>query len=134
MNQIITLLKLNDWSPPPEQVSFNTMAAGIQDIKGQGSLIGPLTALERRGAVPSDVQAWIADQTFYVKAGDRQISVPVKPFLERVKKATAEQPGQQQPMAYDLDGGGKLIVTEAYGMLNEPPTMYRVVFWIILPQ
>ena len=134
VNQIITLLKLNDWSPPPEQVSFNTMAAGIQDIKRQGSLIGPLTAVERRGAVPSDVQAWIAEQTFFVKAGDRQISVPVKPFLERVKKATAEQPGQQQPMAYDLDGGGKLIVTEAYGMLNEPPTMYRVVFWIILPQ
>ncbi len=133
VNKVVTMLKLMDWAPPVEQVSFNATVASSLDIKGQGSLIGPVTALERpAGTVPADAPAWINGRDLVLKTGDRQWSIPVKPLLERLKAIPPSV--QQQPLTYDAGAGVKLIVTEAYGTLGEPPALNRMVFWIILPQ
>ena len=58
----------------------------------------------------------------------------MKPLLERLKAIAGTQASQQQPTVYDIEGGMKLIVTEAYGTLGEPPALHRANFWIILPQ
>jgi hypothetical protein len=135
VNKTITMLKLNEWTPPPEQVSFNAGVPITQGISGQASLIGPVTAVERpAGTVPADIPAWIEGQTLYLRARGRQISVPVKPFLERLKLVAGTQSSQQQPTVYDIEGGINLIVTEAYGTLGDPPALHRANFWIILPQ
>jgi hypothetical protein len=135
VNKIITMLKLNEWAPPPEQVSFTAGVPVTQDIRGQASLIGPVTAVERpAGTVPADIPAWIEGQTLYLRAGSRQVSIPVKPFLERMKALGIAQSPLQQATVYDVDGGVKLIVTEAYGRLGDQPALHRANFWIILPQ
>jgi len=135
VNKIITMLKLNEWNPPPEQVSFNAGVPITQGISGRASLIGPVTAVERpAGTVPADIPAWIEGQTLYLRAGGRQASIPVRPLLERLKAIAGTQASQQQPTVYDIEGGMKLIVTEAYGTLGEPPALHRANFWIILPQ
>lgn len=135
VNKISSMLKLTEWAPPPEQVNFTAGVPITQDIRGQGSLIGPVTAVERpAGTVPADVPAWIEGQSLYLRVGERQVSIPVKPFLERMKAIAVAQSSQQQATVYDVEGGVKLIITEAYGKLGEPPALYRANFWIILPQ
>jgi hypothetical protein len=135
VNKIITMLKLNEWTPPPEQVSFNALVPITQDISGQASLIGPVTAVWRpAGTAPADVPAWIEGQTLHLRAGGQQLSIPVKPFLEQMKVIAVAQSSEQQATVYDTEGGVKLIVTEAYGTLGDSPALNRAVFWIILPQ
>jgi hypothetical protein len=51
-----------------------------------------------------------------------------------MKAVAVVQSSRQQAMVYDVEGGVKLIITEAYGKLGEPPALYRANFWIILPQ
>lgn len=133
VNKIVTMMKLTDWSPPADQVSFNANMAAVQDIKGQDTLIGPVTAVERpANTVPADIPAWVDGQNLILKTAGRQWSVPVKPLLERLKALPSSS--QQPPMVYDVETGVKLIVTEGYGRLGDPPALHRAVFWVILQQ
>jgi hypothetical protein len=133
VSKISDLLKLNEYVPPPDQVSFSVSAPLTQDITGQGRLIGPVTALPRLGQpVEPDRIGWIEPQALIIRDGARQWTVPAKPLLERLKAVPSSS--RQQPMVYDVEAGVKLILTEAYGNLGEPPALHRMVFWIILQQ
>lgn len=133
VNKIITMMKLTDWSPPPNQVNFRANAPLTEDIRGQGSLIGPIVATGFQTVpVPDKVPAWIDRQTLILRVRNQQLSIPVKPLLERLK---ASEPNSTQPaVAYEAAGGVKLIVTEAYGSLGDPPVLNNATFWIILQQ
>ncbi len=133
LSKVRTILTLDVYTPPPEQVSFSAGSPIIQDIRGQGRLIGPVLALPRLGEPPTPARvAWIDASSLIIRDGDRQWSVPVKPLLERLKAVPPST--SQQPVVYDIENDAKLIVTETYGTLGEAPALHRATFWIILPQ
>lgn len=133
VSKIGDMLKLTEYTPPLDQVSFSVSVPLTQDITGQGRLIGPVTALPRLGQpAEPDRAGWIEPQALIIRDGARQWSVPVKPLLERLKAVPPSS--RQQPLVHDVEAGVKLIVTEAYGNLGEPPALHRMVFWLILQQ
>ncbi|MGE0240985.1 MAG: DUF4153 domain-containing protein [Parvibaculaceae bacterium] len=133
LTKIRKILTLDQWTPPPDQVSFSVGAPIVQDIAGQGRLIGPIVAQPRLDKpVDAGRIAWTEGQSLVIREGARQWTVPAKPLLERLKAVPPSS--QQQPVVYDVEAGVRLIVTETYGTLSEPPTLHRVTFWLILQQ
>jgi hypothetical protein len=132
-SKIRTILGLDYYAPPPEQVTFAANIPLTHDFVGQGSLIGPIMTVSGNQVIATNnPQARIDGDNLVITAAGRQWSLPIKPFLERVK-AVPTSP-QQQPIVYDADAQLKLVVTETSGTLGDKPSLYRAVFWIILQQ
>jgi hypothetical protein len=132
-SKIRTILGLDYYAPPPEQVTFAANIPLTHDFAGQGSLIGPIMTVSGNQVIATNnPQARIDGDNLVITAAGRQWSLPIKPFLERVK-AVPTSP-QQQPIVYDADAQLKLVVTETSGTLGDKPSLYRAVFWIILQQ
>lgn len=132
-SKISMILGLDRYEPPPEQVTFAANIPMTHDFAGQGSLIGPIMAVSGNQVIATNnPQARIDGDNLVITAVGRQWSLPIKPFLERMK-AVPTSP-QQQPIVYDADAQLKLVVTETSGTLGDKPALYRAVFWIILQQ
>jgi hypothetical protein len=133
VNKISTMLKLTEWTPPPDQVNFRAGSPVVQDIHGQVRLIGPLIAIARHEVtVSARISVSIDDQSLIVKEGDQQWTVPTKPLLERLK--TAGSSTNQEPVLYNAEAGMTLVITEAFGTMGDAPKLSSATFWIILQQ
>jgi hypothetical protein len=132
-SKVRTAFGLDTYTPPPEQVTFAANSPITQDLAGQGRLIGPVLVVSYNQTVAANnLAAKIDGDNLIIIVGDRQWMIPVKTFLERLKAVPTA--AQQQPVVYDVDAQVKLIVIETSGTLTDKPSLYRAVFWIILPQ
>lgn len=128
------ILGLDIYTPAPHQVSFGADMPFIQDISGQGRLVGPIQVRMNAGDTPQ-AQIWAKTdgQTLEITVGDRKWSLPARPILEKVK-ATTTAPEAQQPVLYEAESGLTLVIINAAGTLDDKPNYLNLGFWIILRQ
>ncbi|MGE0007360.1 MAG: DUF4153 domain-containing protein [Parvibaculaceae bacterium] len=133
LTKIRKILALDVWTPPPDQVSFVGNAPLTQAIAGPGRLIGPVYL--RSAYVQSQQTGLIIrteDTDLAINVDDRKWTLPLRSLLERLKAVPASQ--QQMPVAFDIEPGLTVIVTEAHGTLGDRPSLTMATFWLILRQ
>ncbi|MGE3832754.1 MAG: hypothetical protein AB7F76_17325, partial [Parvibaculaceae bacterium] len=131
VTKITDLLKLNQYTAPINQVSFTANSPIVQSYAGQGRLIGPVRALQKSdSASQQDLSATIDGATMTVRAGEKQWSIPVRGFLEKMKAGITDSP--QAPVVFEAGEGLTLLVTEAYGELDETARLSGTTLWLIV--
>lgn len=139
--KIRTRLGLDIVIPPAGQVSFSAGTPFVQDISGQGRLVGPIQVnmfayLDWADAPQPKILAKTDGQTLEIAVGDRTWAIPVKPILDKVKAATATPQARklQQPVVYEAEPGLTLVIINATGEISNKPGYINLGFWLILRQ
>jgi hypothetical protein len=133
VSKISDMLKLNEYAPPPDQVNFNANKPANVVFTGPGRLIGPLSAYQvKSGTSLPSPSAWIEGNLLLVNAGDRRVTTPVMPLMERVKAIPPSD--NQSPVTYEVEPGVQLVLTGVYGVLGDKPVLNTALFWVILQQ
>ncbi|MFZ5674895.1 MAG: DUF4153 domain-containing protein [Pseudomonadota bacterium] len=130
------ILGVDIFTPAPDQVSFGAGLPFIQDISGQGRLVGPIQVHMNAADKPDQVWAKTDGQTLDITIGAEKWSLPVKPLMEKVKAETTSQTqlAQQRPIIYEAEPGVTLIIINASGEIRDKPGYLNLGFWLILRQ
>lgn len=130
------ILGVDIYTPAPDQVSFGAGLPFIQDISGQGRLVGPIQVNMNAADKPDQVWAKTDGQTLEITVGAQKWTIPVKPLMEKVKAETTAQTqlAQQRPVIYEAEPGLTLVIINASGEIRDKPGYLNMGFWLILRQ
>jgi len=141
LGNIRKILGLDIYTPAADQVSFGAGTPFVQDIGGQGRLVGPIqvnmnASLNWTDMPSPQIKAETDGQTLSLTIGDRKWSIPTKPILEKIKSAmaTPEARRLQQPVVYEAEPGLTLVIINASGEIGDKPGYLNLGFWLILRQ
>lgn len=139
LGKIRQLLNLDEYTPPPDQVSFTPGMPATLDISGQGRLVGPFQIYSTPSAAQQQSGTWAKSdgQTLEIFVGERKWSIPVKAVLEWIKAELDKSPTpaqQQSPIVYEVEPGMRIVITNAQGTIADKSSYLNLGFWVILQQ
>ena len=127
-SNITQVLKVNEYLPSPDQVSFSADQPIERIYSGQGRIIGPVNTHLRPN--PSVTSVIIENNALNVSVADRRWSIPVADFLRRIKADSNASPNT--PIVFEAAPDLSLIVTSAYGEVGEEMRLNSATFWLIV--